>query len=241
MPSWNIHTAHVERLLAENQMQDMGIADSNVFLFGNYVPDVYLGFMVHDTTYRLDYCLTHNAQPNVIPIPDANRFWDECIWHRTRKPKSPEVLALTLGAWAHLAADRIYNASFREFCETHDTPKGDELRQRKQADFALFGSSLDISSIVEITPSLLDAANRFRPYSILPDDVHRAVDVASAITNSSGKRPKAGTYQLLSSTWMHSTFDACHEFLATWLTTWQALIHDNRPAAAGDICRQAGL
>ena len=241
MPSWNIHTAHVERLLAENQAHDLGIADTNAFLFGNYVPDVYLGFMVHDTTYRLDYCLTHNAQPNVIPIPDADRFWDECIWHRTRKPKSPEVLALTLGAWAHLAADRIYNASFREFCETHDTPKGDELRLRKQADFALFGNALAISSFVEVTPSLLDAANRFRPYSILPDDVRRAVDVASAITRSSGPQPQTETYQLLSDAWMNGTFDACHEFLTAWLTTWQALVRDDCPAAAIDIRTQANL
>ena len=58
MPSWNIHTAHVERLLADCEPDDLGIEDVNAFLFGNYVPDIYLGFMVADITFHVDYCRT---------------------------------------------------------------------------------------------------------------------------------------------------------------------------------------
>ena len=53
MPSWNIHTAHVERLLREEGADALGVSDVNAFLFGNLAPDVYVGYMVPDTTYRI--------------------------------------------------------------------------------------------------------------------------------------------------------------------------------------------
>lgn len=233
MPSWNIHTAHVERLLAEHRAQDLGIEDVNAFLFGNYVPDIYLGFMVQDTTFRIDYCLTHLATPSVTPIPNADKFWDTCI--ARRRPKDASAVSLTLGAWAHLVADRIYNGSFRDFCETRDTPQGDELRLLKQGDFHLFGHSLNISSLVEVTPELLDAANRFRPYSILADDVRRATDVANAIVRGAEVKSYPETYRLLTEEWMNSVFDACDELLGKWLVAWQELERDGKSATAADV------
>lgn len=239
MPSWNIHTAHVERLLAEHQAQDLGIADVNAFLFGNYVPDIYLGFMVQDTTFRIDYCLTHLAMPSVTPLPNADEFWDTCVARRL--PNADSAVSLTLGAWAHLVADRVYNGSFRDFCETHDTPKGDELRLLKQGDFNLFGHSLGISSIVEVTPELLEAANRFRPYSVLPDDVRRAADVANAIVRGDDAKPVPDDYQLLSAKWMNATFDTCNEQIGTWLVAWQELEREGNRVTAEDVRVKAGL
>lgn len=235
MPSWNIHTAHVERLLTERTADELGIADANAFLFGNYVPDIYLGFMVHDTTYRIDYCLTHMAEPDVTPAPDADRFWDECVWHQIRRPDSPSTMSLTLGAWAHLIADRTYNLRFRAFCETHDTPTGDELRRSKQADFDLFGRSLKASACAKETPELFDAAQQFRPYSVLPADVHRAIEVATTIAHESGSSPHDGGYQILTFDWMTKAFNACHQHLSAWLLTWQRLEHEGRPYSATDI------
>lgn len=221
MPSWNIHTAHVERLLAEPGADALGIADANAFLFGNYVPDIYVGFMVADTTFRVDYCLTHLAQPATIPLPDADQFWEESILHPLRKPQTPVGVSLALGAWAHLVADRVYNARFREFCETRDVPEGDELRIRKQADFALFGRTLATSLRVDVTPGLLEAAQEFRPYSILPADVERAVDVADSLLQREPAMPDAGDYRLLGADWMAATFDACHEQIAAGLEAFK--------------------
>lgn len=239
MPSWNIHTAHVERLLAEHQAEDLGIADVNSFLFGNYVPDIYLGFMVPDTTFRIDYCLTHMAKPRLIPLPDADQFWNNCV--SRRRPTTDSGLSLTLGAWAHLVADRVYNGTFRDFCQTHDTPHGDELRLMKQGDFDLFGHSLGISSTVEITPELLDAANRFRQYSVLPDDVRKSVDVANAIVQGEDVKPVPDDYQLLSAEWMAGTFGQCNERLGAWLAAWQELERDGSPVKADDVRAKAGL
>lgn len=217
MPSWNIHTAHVERLLAECGTETLGIDDVNCFLFGNYVPDIYVGFMVPDATYRIDYCLTHLAEPAIIPVPDADRFWDECIRHPVRQPKSPSAWSLTLGAWAHLEADRVYNTRFRKFCQSSDVPSGDELRVRKQADFALFGRSLGASMHVRITPELLAAAQAFRPYSILPDDAARTVSAADALMAQAPDGDHRD-YQLLDASWMAETFGICHRRIAERLT-----------------------
>ena len=55
MPSWNIHTAHVERLLREHGASELGIGDKDAFLMGNLLPDVYVGYMVPDASWRIDY------------------------------------------------------------------------------------------------------------------------------------------------------------------------------------------
>ena len=82
MPSWNIHTAHVERLFAQRDPQDLGIDDANTFLFGNFAPDIYVGFMVPDVSFRIDYCTTHLARISLIPVADADLFWNLYIAYR---------------------------------------------------------------------------------------------------------------------------------------------------------------
>ena len=69
MPSWNIHTAHVERLLREQGAEALGVRDWNAFLLGNLAPDIYVGYMVPDTTLRIDYKLTHHSIREHIPLP----------------------------------------------------------------------------------------------------------------------------------------------------------------------------
>ena len=240
MPSWNIHTAHVERLLSDCPAEKLGIADANAFLFGNYVPDIYVGFMVRDASFRIDYCITHEAAVTHIPVSDADRFWD--LYIGKRKPATPIGTSLVLGAWAHLVADRIYNGRFREFCQTHETPEGEELRIRKQADFDLFGRSLGASSFVEVTPELLDAAYAFKPYRIAADDVMRTAEVANAIVRAGGAISEQGdSYQLLGETWLSDAFEACNERLSTWLFAWQQLEAEGARCLAADVRAKAGL
>ena len=240
MPSWNIHTAHVENLLAGRRAEDLGIHDKNAFLFGNYVPDIYVGFMVPKASFHIDYCITHFAAINIIPVPDADLFWDYYIARRW--PTSSAGLSLALGAWAHLVADRFYNGWFRTFSVEHEVPKGEELRVRKQGDFHYYGNSLNISSSVSATPELLDAAWSFHPYRILAEDVERAVEVANAIVQK-GDMPTTDQegYTLLSAEWMASVFEACDERLFTWLSTWQSLAAEGRRYQAADVRAEASL
>lgn len=238
MPSWNIHTAHVEKLLAGCEPGELGIDDVNAFLFGNYVPDIYLGFMVADITFHVDYCLTHMAEPNITPVPNADRFWDMYV---CRRPMPPAQRSLALGAWAHLMADRMYNGRFRGFSKGPDAPVGDELRECKQADFNAFGRSLALSSHVRIDGALVEAAGRFRPYSILPDDVARTVARADEIVAAQASPENGGRYLLLGEEWMKATFDACDKRLKAWLGAWKALSVCGERATSFDVREKAGL
>ena len=239
MPSWNIHTAHVERLVADRPAHDLGIDDVNAFLFGNYVPDIYVGFMVPDASMHIDYCMTHWAKVNLTPIPDADRFWDMYIYKR--RPTSPAGISLALGAWAHLLADRFYNGLFLMFLETHDAPQGEELCIRKQGDFDLFGHTLGISSLVQVTPELLEAAQKFRGYSVLAEDVEKSVEVANRIVRTSAAAPAVQGYRLLSAEWLTDAFETCNERLVQWLGAWQALESAGRSASSEDIRAELGL
>ena len=240
MPSWNIHTAHVERLLADHRAEDLGIDDRNSFLFGNYAPDIYLGFMVPGASLHIDYCITHFAAIDIIPVPDADMFWDYYI--ARRQPKTPAGLSLALGAWAHLVADRFYNGCFRTFAVEHDIPGGEEMRVGKQGDFDFYGNSLAIESCASVTPELLDAAWSFHQYRILPDDVKRAVEVANAIVRKNGvSSARQKGYALLSAEWMTSVFESCNERLSVWLAAWQALEAKGKRCWATDVRAEAGL
>ena len=240
MPSWNIHTAIVERFLADNDAASLGIADENAFLFGNYVPDIYVGYMVPDATMRIDYCITHVAAIHSTPIPNADHFWDFCIARRA--PQAPAGMSLTLGAWAHLVADRFYNGRFRGWCDAHETPSGDALRIAKQADFEVFGRSLVLSREVDVTPELRDAAWKFKPYRILGADVERAVKVASGIVRSGGApSPDGSAYQLLDPAWMQGVLDDCAERLAVWLAAWRRLEVAGASCKASEVRQEAGL
>ena len=81
MPSWNIHTAHVERLLREQGDSALGVRDVDAFYIGNIIPDVYVGYMVPNTTFRVDYKLTHLTYREHIPLPRADEFWRFYIDH----------------------------------------------------------------------------------------------------------------------------------------------------------------
>jgi hypothetical protein len=240
MPSWNIHTAHVERLFADHAPKDLGITDANTFLFGNFAPDIYVGFMVPDVSFRIDYCTTHLARISLIPVADADLFWNLYIAYRT--PTHPIGLSLVLGAWAHLVADRYYNGNFRTFWHDHDVPGGDEQRIRKQGDFDLFGHYLGISSRVDATPELMQAAYDFKPYRILAEDVERSIIVADDIVRKSAQVPAGpGHYQLLDEKWLTSVFEACNERIVVWLQAWQELLAEGRPILAADVRERAGL
>lgn len=79
MPSWNVHTAHVQRLLREGSPASFGIRDVNAFLFGNFVPDVYVGYMVQHPSGILPYTLTHFTHAAHIPVPGEREFWDTYV------------------------------------------------------------------------------------------------------------------------------------------------------------------
>ncbi len=75
MPSWNIHIAHVERLLDAGGRIAGAVRDRNAFLFGAVVPDIYVGYMVPGVERPMPYRATHFAGPGHIPCPREREFW----------------------------------------------------------------------------------------------------------------------------------------------------------------------
>lgn len=179
MPSWNVHTAHVEQVLRERDPSALGIRDANAFLFGNFVPDIYVGYMVKDPTRKIAYADTHFANPGHVPEP---RFWE--FWDRFGLPSANaqgHVSDVTLGTWCHLVADNIYNHNVNAYRHEHGIPAGERTRIRKQADFDLYGHTLDVSLTCEVTPQLLAQAAAFPQYAVAERDVRAAVEVARGI------------------------------------------------------------
>lgn len=75
MPSWNIHIAHAEGLLEDGGPFAGVVRDRNAFLFGNFVPDIYVGYMVPSVAEPIPYRVTHFAAPEHIPKPREAEFW----------------------------------------------------------------------------------------------------------------------------------------------------------------------
>lgn len=79
MPSWNIHIAHAERLLKGGGSVARAVRDRNAFLFGNLIPDIYVGYMVPGVVRPVPYRVTHFAKPEHIPKPRAGEFFDAYV------------------------------------------------------------------------------------------------------------------------------------------------------------------
>lgn len=196
MPSWNIHTAHVERLLSVEQPSALGIRDVNAFLFGNLVPDVYVGYMVPDISHKIPYKDTHFADPNYVPEP---RYWE--FFERYVAPFADEwghVSDVMLGAWSHLVADHVYNTRFNQLLVRLGLEPGTEIRVRKQGDFDTFGRTLDITLVPQATGELLAQCATFPQYAVEEPEVHATCHVMARIVASNAERHVSEpTYSLL--------------------------------------------
>lgn len=201
MPSWNIHTAHVERLFVDESLAELGVRDSNAFLFGNFVPDVYVGYMVPDASRKIAYKDTHLADPAFVPTPDASGFYRRYV----RDREANDVL---LGAWCHLLCDHYYNKRTVEYIDSVGVKPGEQTRIRKQGDFDLFGRTLAISSVPIEDDALLEQCASFPQYPVDAIDVRRSIEAAAAIVQKNQEHHVEGvpSYSLLTPEFFERTF-----------------------------------
>lgn len=223
MPSWNVHTAHVEKLLREHDAHELGIVDANSFLFGNYAPDIYVGYMVPNPTKKIAYRTTHFADAAFIPAPHSEKFWNLYIEGKGR------VSDVVLGAWCHLVADHYYNLNTRTYIDSIGVKPGDQTRIRKQGDFDKFGRTLSISLVAHVTPQLVRECAEFPQYSIDEPDVHAAVKAADDIVLNNTLHHIEGTpdYSLLTPKFFSDTFDEVNERLVRGLRQYAASLEEN--------------
>ena len=220
MPSWNIHIAHVERLLREHAAADLGIRDVNCFLFGNFVPDIYVGYMVPNPTKTIDYRVCHFADPHHMPEPRHQEFWD--VYAEPSRDGEGRVSDVTLGVWAHLVADCLYNHNVNVLVEEQGLEYGDPLRVRKQGDFDAFGHTLDIGMVPEVTPELLAQCASFPQYEVAESDVRAAVDVARGIVRDTQAHHLSHEpeYSLLSSSFFAKVSDLVDNTITAGLLSY---------------------
>ena len=220
MPSWNIHTAHVEYVLGLGKPSHLGILDPNAFLFGNLAPDVYVGYMVSPISKVLSYNFTHLADADFIPLPDYRLFWKR--YCQSDYEAEGRVSDVCLGAFCHLIADCVYNDHTNEFIRRAGIETGERTRIRKQGDFDLFGKTLDISLKPAVTSELLVQCSTFSQYSIEKEDVGRAVEAASRIVdaNIEGHIGWEPGYDMLTPAFFLQTFDEVNALVLSYLMTY---------------------
>ena len=207
MPSWNVHLAHAERLLTEVGPSALGVSDVNAFLVGNVVPDIPVGFIVKEPKNKLPYVVTHLAKKEPIPFPRAAEFWDTYIEGRD------EVDDLTLGAWAHLVADRVYNLHTRAYLDAIHVEANDEARTGKQGDFALFGRTLKLTCSVHVDEALLRETAAFEQYELPEQDVVEAVRLCNFYVEENHREhlPKLPELSLLTPEFFESAWAEAHQ------------------------------
>lgn len=113
---------------------------------------------------------------------------------------------LTLGAWAHLMADNVWNTRVNEFLDAHGGKPSEEFRIKKQNDFDGFGKTLEIHTLPRETERLVRAAAAFPQYAIESVHVHDALVVAHEIVRTNGVSVHA-PYMLLTEEFFSCVFD----------------------------------
>ena len=218
MPSWNIHTAHAERLLSQNSPESLGIGCVDAFLLGNLLPDIYVGYMVPDVSHKIPYRDTHFAEPTFVPEP---RYW-EFVERYAAPDEEGRVSDLVLGAWAHLVADHDYNAHNNAYIAARGIKPGEKTRIRKQGDFDLFGKTLNISRAPQITPEVLRQCAAFTQYKLDEQDMYRTQAAMERIVadNTAHHIDGRPSYSMLNEAFFASTFDGVTEHIRSGLAAY---------------------
>lgn len=200
MPSWNIHTAHVEGLLATQSAAELGIEDVDAFLFGNFVPDIYVGYVVPDVSHKIPYKDTHLVDPTFIPSPNAALFYERYLMG--------ECTDVVLGAWTHLLCDHYYNRRTNEYISRIGVAPGEQTRIRKQSDFDAFGRTLSISRVPKASEGILSQCKEFPQYAIGEQDVLATIRAQEGIVhrNAAEHLDTEPEYLLLTQEFFESTY-----------------------------------
>ena len=198
------------------------VSSGNAFLFGNLVPDVFVGYMVPDIDNRIPYRITHFADPVPIPKPHEEEFWNEYVAPALEVSCDLAVRDMVLGAWVHLLADNTWNMRTNEYLDRIGGQPGEEIRIKKQADFDAFGKTLHIETVPEKTSELLEAARMFPQYPIDEDAVEKTIASVGAIVRVNPGEPYHAPYRLLTDEFFDVVFAESVE-CAEWLYRSRAL------------------
>lgn len=182
MPSWGVHLAVVKEVL--NRVK---IENKNDFIFGNVLPDVQNGYVIHGVSKVVSHKISHFDDFPKGVYGCHKRFYEiygDSIYKDTMK----------LAYYTHLFTDDIWNREFYEnkVCINDGKIEGfkladgtikkgthESVRELKHSDFGTFSKYL-ISSNREITPeydkSLIDKSNSIDIVDINENDLKKVFE-----------------------------------------------------------------
>ena len=238
MPSWNVHIAHADRLLEKGAgCLDVDIHYPDAFLLGNVAPDVHIGFMVPDYSHKVRYGRSHQSYPGTLPIPSYRRYQRNfmgglnpaeyllqtdfiqpnvsyCSPEQRSLVDQRQLRELIVGIWCHLVCDHVYNTHTRAFLRAHNIPTGEDARIRKQADFDVYGRSLDMNRLPEASDELFAVAEAHPQYGFTHSDVEQTLQVIQRIAEENRQNSvSCPQYQMLDTEFFSSAYKEAEETL----------------------------
>lgn len=148
---------------------------------------------------RVHYPQRYEGAPPV-PEPPATEF--SCSDAAVRQ----SLLDLTLGVWAHLVADNIWNTRVNEYLDSIGDTPSEQFRIKKQGDFDWFGKTLAIDSVPRATERLYRAAEAFPQYPISTEYVLKTIGVMHEVVRSNPGDPYHPPYRLLTDEFFSRVF-----------------------------------
>ena len=238
MPSWNVHIAHADRLLEKGAgYLGVDIHYPDAFLLGNVAPDVHIGFMVPDYSHKVRYGRSHQSYPGSLPIPSYKRYQRNfmdglnpaeyllqtvfiqpnvsyCSAEQRSLVDQRQLREFIVGIWCHLVCDHVYNTHTRAFLRAHHIPTGEDARIRKQADFDVYGRSLDMNRLPEASDELFAVAAAHPQYGFTHSDVEQTLQVIQRIAEENRQNSVSSPqYQMLDTEFFSSAYKEAEETL----------------------------
>lgn len=128
------------------------------------------------------------------------------------------VFDMTLGAWAHLLADNLWNTRVNEYLDAIGGKPGEEYRIKKQGDFDWFGKTLRIISVPRASERLFAAAEAFPQYPIGRRYVLETIGVTHEIVRTNGGVADHPPYRMLTDEFfavtLHEVLEATEQAVA---------------------------
>jgi len=125
-----------------------------------------------------------------------------------------QLRELIVGIWCHLVCDHVYNAHTRAFLRAHHIPTGEDARIRKQADFDVYGRSLDMNRLPEASDELFAVAAAHPQYGFTHSDVEQTLQVIQRIAEENRQNSVSSPqYQMLDTEFFSSAYKEAEDIL----------------------------
>ncbi len=212
----------------------------DAFLLGNVAPDVHIGFMVPGYSHKVRYGRSHQSYPGSLPIPSYKRYQRNfmdglnpaeyllqtdfiqpnvsyCLAEQRSLVNQRQLREFIVGIWCHLVCDHVYNAHTRAFLRAHHIPTGEDARIRKQADFDVYGRSLDMNRLPEASDELFAVAAAHPQYGFTHSDVEQTLQVIQRIAEENRQNSvSCPQYQMLDTEFFSSCLSKCTQTSCTF-------------------------